>query len=393
MKKKKIAFLVNSLGTGGAERVASVLLNHLAKQQEYTFELILLEDEHFYTIPDSIKITTLSKLTWSDSPLKRTAYIPIYAYRLSRYIKQNDISFVLSFIYRSDFVNVLASMFSKHTFSLSNHVNASTTYGDNSIASKINNFLIKKLYPKAPLVINVSNGVQDDLYKNYNIPLEKQTVIYNPYNIKDIKEKSLEEIDFDTDRTKTIVVASRLDSVKNVNQILDALSTLNRDFKLIILGKGSQSQALKDQAKKLGISQNVIFTGRQNNPYKYFKNAAIYISASSSEGFPMALVEAMICQCAVISSDCKSGPREILSPETKFSDILKEGIEYAPYGLLFAVDDTKSLAEAINFYLDNPKECQYYSKQGHKRALEFDISIIANKYIKTIKEQLAKSEL
>ncbi len=389
MKKKKIAFLVNSMGGGGAERVVSVLLEYFKDNRDYIFELILLEDEHFYTIPNQIKTTILSNLTWSDSSLKRTAYIPILSYRLYRYIKQNDIDFVLSFIYRSDFVNVLASFLGNHKFALSNRVNASTTYSDTSLSSKINNFLIKKLYPKAPLVINVSHGIKEDLYKNYNIPLQQQTVIYNPYNIEDIKQKSLEKIDFKTQKSQTIVVASRLDKVKNVHQVLDALANVTSPFTLIILGDGSQTKALKDQAQKLGISKNVIFKGRVENPYKYMHNASIYISASSSEGFPNALVEAMICQCAVISSDCKSGPREILSPQSDFSHLLKEGVEYAPYGLLFGVDDTKALTQAINFYLKDFENSKHYAQEGYKRALEFDIDKIAQEYIYTIKKELS----
>jgi N-acetylgalactosamine-N,N'-diacetylbacillosaminyl-diphospho-undecaprenol 4-alpha-N-acetylgalactosaminyltransferase len=388
VKKKKIAFLINSLGLGGAERVVSLLLERMNNHPELEFELILLENEIFYELPKDIKVTILSNLTWQDSALKRTLYIPLLAYRLKRYIKKNDIKFVLSFIYRADFVNVLASFLTNYNFALSNRVNASSTYSDNSLTSKINNFLIKTLYPKAPLVINVSHGLKNDLTKNYNIEDKKQFVIYNPYDIEKIKKLSNEPLELELEREKTIVVASRLDPVKNIPMILRAFSNIEEPLKLIIIGDGADTEKLKALSSELKIDDRVIFTGLQNNPYRYMKNSAIYISASNSEGFPNALVEAMICQCAVISTDCKSGPREILAPSSDFSYELKEGIEVAEYGILTAINDQNALENAIKFYIQSSEKRLKYSKLGYKRAKDFDIDIITEKYINRIKKGL-----
>jgi len=352
------------------------------------FELILLENQFFYDTPKGVKTTVLSKLTWQDSALKRTLFIPILAYKLSRYIKKNDISFVLSFIYRSDFVNVLASYLSEYKYALSNRVNAGSTYSDNSLTSKINNFLIKKLYSKAPLIINVSHGVKKDLAKNYNIDLKRQKVIYNPYDIKKIEQLSKEPLDLKLIREKTIVAVSRLDQVKNIPLLLRSFAKIKEPLTLVIIGEGSQSDKLKDLACKLKIDERVVFTGLQNNPYKYMANASVYISSSNSEGFPNALVEAMICKCAVISTDCKSGPREILAPSSNFDYELKKGMEFAEYGLLTAVNDQEAMQEAINFYLNNEKKRIFYSNHGYKRALDFDLDIIADTYTDIIKREL-----
>jgi len=388
MKKKKIAFLINSLGLGGAERVVSILLKKMKNDPNLEFELILLENEIFYDLPENINVTILSNLTWEDSSLKRTLYIPILAYRLKNHIKNNNIDFVLSFIYRADFVNVISSFLTDHKFALSNRVNASSTYADSSLASKINNFLIITLYPKAPLVINVSHGLKNDLTINYNVDEKRQKVIYNPYDIKKIEQLSNEDMDIKLDRDKTIVVASRLDPIKNIPMILQAFAKFKEPLKLVIIGDGADTDKLKALASKLKIEQKVIFTGLQNNPYKYMKNSAIYISASNSEGFPNALVEAMICKCAVISTDCKSGPREILAPSSDFSYELKQGIEEAEYGILTAVNDQDALEEAIKLYLENGEKQTSYSKLGYKRAKDFDIDIITQTYIDTINKEL-----
>ena len=388
MKKKKIAFLINSLGLGGAERVVSLLLENMKNHPKLEFELILLENVIFYNLPKDIKVTILSQLTWKDSTIKRTLYIPLLSYKLKQHIKKNEIDFVLSFIYRSDFVNVIASFLTKHSFALSNRVNASSTYSDSSLASKINNFLIKTLYPKAPLVINVSHGLKNDLTKNYNVEDEKQKVIYNPYDIEKIEKLSLEPLEIKLNRAKTIVIASRLDPIKNIPMVLKAFAKFQEPIKLVIIGNGNDTAELKALAKKLGIDKKVIFTGLQNNPYKYMKNSAIYISASNSEGFPNALVEAMICGCAVISTDCKSGPREILAPSSDFTYELKKGVEYAKYGLLIAINDQDALEDAIKFYLDNSDEKISYSELGYKRAKDFDLSIVTQTYIDTIMQEL-----
>ncbi len=388
MKKRKIVFLINSLGLGGAERVVSLLLGNIKNHHNLEFELILLEDEIFYNLPKDIKVTTLSKLTWKDSALKRTLYIPILAYRLKRYIKQNSIDFVLSFIYRSDFVNIIASFLTNHKVALSNRVNASSTYSDNSPTSKINNFLIKVLYPKAPLIINVSHGLKNDLTKNYSVKDEKQKVIYNPYDIQKIEKLSNEPLDINLARDKTIVVASRLDPIKNIPMIIRVFAKFQEPLKLVIVGDGSDTSELKALVSKLGIEKKVIFAGLQNNPYKYMKNSAIYISASNSEGFPNALVEAMICRCAVISTDCKSGPREILAPSSDFMYELKRGVEHTKYGILTAVNDEEALYEAIKFLINNQDAQKSLSTSGYKRSLDFELSIITQAYIDAIKKEL-----
>jgi len=388
MKKKKIAFLINSLGLGGAERVVSLLLEKMKNDPKSEFELILLENEIFYDLPKDVNVTILSNLTWEDSSLKRTLYIPILAYRLKKHIKKNGIDFVLSFIYRADFVNVIASFLTNYKFALSNRVNASSTYADDSLASKINNFLIRTLYPKAPLVINVSHGLKNDLAANYHVEDNKQKVIYNPYDIKKIEKLSNEPLDTELDRDKSIVVASRLDPIKNIPMILRAFAKFKEPLNLLIIGDGEDTDELKALASKLKIDNRVIFTGLQDNPYKYMRNSAIYISASNSEGFPNALVEAMICKCAVISTDCKSGPREILAPSSDFSYELKQGIEEAEYGVLTAVNDQDALEKAIKLYLENSEKRASYSELGYKRAKDFDIDIITQTYIDTISKEL-----
>ena len=111
-----------------------------------------------------------------------------------------------------------------------------------------------------------------------------------------------------------------------------------KDMKLIILGRGELEDYLKQLVEELNLEKDVYFLGFQKNPFKFISKSKIYLFPSLYEGFPNALVEAMACEIPVISSDCRSGPREILAPETNI-DVETKIIEYAKYGILIPVCD------------------------------------------------------
>jgi N-acetylgalactosamine-N,N'-diacetylbacillosaminyl-diphospho-undecaprenol 4-alpha-N-acetylgalactosaminyltransferase len=382
MSKKHLLFVVNSLSQGGAERVVSILLEHFYKDENFDVELVLLEDEIAYSIPKDLKVTILSSLNNSDSSLKKTLYIPLLAYKLSRYVKRVNPDLLVSFIFRADYVNVLASLFHQKPVVVSARVNASSTYNNQRLNAVINKFLIKSFYPKAKMVINVSEGTKEDLQRHFQVPKEQQVVIYNPYDIEKIQKLSKEPLVLkDVDRERTIIAVSRFRPIKNMQMIVDAFSALAlEDTKLILVGDGSDEASLREQVKRLKIEHRVLFVGGQDNPYNYLANASIYVSASRSEGFPNALVEAMICGCAVISSDCPSGPREILAPKSPATEYLKEGLEYAPYGVLVAVDDTQALTKAFRKLLSEKDLREKYAASSKRRIEDFHLEKIYSAY-------------
>lgn len=373
--------VINSLSQGGAERVVSILLERFYHDSRFEVELVLLEDEIAYEVASGVKVTVLSALNNQDSGIKKTLSIPFLAYKLHAYVKQEKPDLLVSFLYRADFVNLLASRFHQVPVIVSERVNASSTYANPSLQARVNKFLIKHLYPKASLIINVSEGTKKDLVDNFAIAENRQIVIYNPYDISKIEALSQESITDSFASSKVIVALSRFRPVKNITMMLQAFAKLEEDATLVLVGSGSEEVALKEERQRLGLEKRVVFVGEKENPYPYLKSASIYLSTSRSEGFPNALAESMICGCAAVSTDCLSGPREILAPDSDFAARLSTGVEYAPYGVLVAVDDVDALKEALTTLLNDDARLNTYQRKAQERVEYFSLESIYQEYV------------
>lgn len=116
----------------------------------------------------------------------------------------------------------------------------------------------------------------------------------------------------------------------------------------------------------------MILLGRQSNPYKYISQADCFVFSSNYEGFPNVLLEALACGLPIISTDCMSGPREILAPNSEPSFQIKDNIEDAEYGVLTPVDDSEKLAAAMEMMMEDESLRDSYRSKARHRAKEFD---------------------
>jgi glycosyltransferase involved in cell wall biosynthesis len=139
-----------------------------------------------------------------------------------------------------------------------------------------------------------------------------------------------------------ILGVGRLEAQKDFATMLRAFALVNEQLpaRLMILGEGSQRKILETLAEALGVSDRVVMPGYVSNPYAYMRHSALFVLSSAWEGFPSVLVEAMACGCRVVSSDCPSGPREIL--------------ENGRWGTLTPVGDTGAMAAAMLNELQSP---------------------------------------
>jgi glycosyltransferase involved in cell wall biosynthesis len=387
-----VAFLINSLAGGGAEKVAIRLSEHLPVSA-----FILLERDVKYKTDKSIFF--LSNHSTKTSPIIKTLSIPIYAYKLSDFIEKN--SLVVSFLERANFVNIISKLFKKHKAIISVHMDQQKGHVG---LRKLNKLLVRILYPKADLIIAVSHGVKESLI-NLSIEEEKIKVIYNPYPIDEIRELAKEPLGNYEEIFKhpVLITAGRLTKQKGqwyLIRVFKALKEKHKDLKLVILGEGELKDYLVKLSEELGLktyvwdrdalseSFDVYFLGFQKNPFKFMARSKLFVFPSLWEGFPNALVEAMACGVCVASSDCGSGPREILAPNTDFNYQTQKP-EFAEYGVLMPVFEIKYKSanepleereimwvEAIDKLLEDESLRKNYSEKAKQRAEDFSIEKI-----------------
>ena len=378
--KLDIVFLINSLCEGGAARVMVTLAKSFAKEGE-NVTILALTKNNFYKVPKNVNIVYLSKMDDKLSGFRKLLYLPYHAWKLKSYIKENKILNVQSYLFRANFVNLLSSIFgSKHNIQVANR-SVVSRFRTEGISGKINRLLMKLLYPRADLIIHLSKRMKLDFHESFNIHCE-EVVIYNPYDIDSILTQANERVENFTFNSKKryLLAIGRLIPLKRFQDIIIALSMLPNDVELIMLGDGEEEKNLKVLTQNLSLSGRVHFLGQVKNPFKYMQYCKMFISSSSIEGFPNVLVEAMLCKTAVISSDCVSGPREILAPSTNSTNSVLSNIEMAEFGILYEVGDVGGLGMAIHIFLENKELKKEYIKKAFEQAQLYSVENISIKY-------------
>lgn len=372
---KKLVILINSFESGGAERVVSNLLNTWVKR--YDCYLILIHDYKFYELDKRVKIISLDEPK-DLSGVVKLLRLPILAYKLSKLIKEYKFDKVISFLTRANYINVLSNIFIKHKIIINERAMPSLQY-QYGLNGKINRFLIKYLYPKSDLCLSNSYGNMMDLKNKFKVI--NLDYIHNPFNIEMIEKMSKEEIEIKKKRF-TFVTVGRLDKGKNHKLIIDAIRDIDAD--LWIIGDGNLKEELQKYIKELSLNDKVYLLGKKENPFAYILKADCFVFASNHEGFPNVLLESMICGCSVISTDCLSGPREILAPKSDINFQLENNIELAEYGILSPIKNVEKMKEAMNLIINDENLRKDYEEKAKQRANDFRIEEIIKQYEKII---------
>jgi glycosyltransferase involved in cell wall biosynthesis len=162
----------------------------------------------------------------------------------------------------------------------------------------------------------------------------------------------MQHVWFNNKEIPVIIAVGKLKPQKDFETLIKAFAKVRTKFKarLIILGEGPMLSDLNLLVEKLNITDDVIFEGFVQNPFKYMRNADLFVLSSKYEGLPGVLVQALACGCPVVSTDCPSGPREIL--------------ENGRYGPLVPVADENALATAIIAQLQTRHDRDYLQTRG-----------------------------
>jgi len=382
--KKNLSILIYSLAGGGAERVVSILSHEL--KEKYNITLVLMRNKVDYDIPKEIKIHFLENSNPNENGIKKLLKLPLLGLKYKKFCQDNSINISLAFMNRPSYVAIFSKMFGNRAKNIiSERTTPSMMYGHDTLLSKMSKVLIKKLYPKADFIIANAEGNRLDLIDNFSIDEDKIITISNLFDLEKIEKLSNEPVDKIVFNKFTFITVGRLDKGKNHKLMIDAFSKLeNSSTQLIILGEGIEREALEEQIRTLYLTNRVFLLGFDSNPYKYFSKSNVFLFTSLYEGFPNVLVEALSCGLPVISTDCKSGPREILAPHTDISFQLKEGVEITDYGFLVPINSDIALIKAMNELCQNKKNYDNVAKQ---RATFFEKSKIVNDFIDILEGQ------
>ena len=387
--KKNLAILILSLEGDGAERVVSILLREL--KDDYNITLVLMKNIIDYEIPKEIEVVLLDDEE-DDSKALKFAKLPFLAYSYKELCKKYEIDISLSFMNRPNYINVLAKTYGNESVCIiSERIAPSKEYESSSLKDSVSRYMIRNLYPKADMIIPNSKGIEEDLIENFSIPTSLIQTIYNPVDLERIDSLKNEECSFPFDYF-TYINIGRLHPQKNHKALIEAFYYLNDlDSRLIIIGEGELREELEEFIDNLDLRDRVFLIGRESNPFKYLKRADVFVLSSNYEGFPNVLLEALACETPIISTDCKSGPREILTGKNTTSFHLQRGVEEAKYGILTPVSDVAALSEAMRKMKEDKNLRERYKRFGRMRVKDFDKNKIVEKYKKAIELAFAKN--
>ncbi len=373
----KIAVFIYSLFGGGAERVVSQLVPYL-ESKGFDVYLVLMNDSTSFFINTKNKPFFLENSKASENSIIKLLKIPVLAYKYHIFLKKNKINKSISFLTRPGFISVLTKCLDRsRTIIISERSNPSKQYGYNNLQSWINTFLIKKLYPNADLIITNSKGNAEDLISNFNVPRNKITTIYNPINIETIHNVEPRRDFFDT-RFFNLISIGRLDEGKNHQLLIRSVEKLKcKKVRLYIFGNGELRFELQKLIENLGLKNIVFLMGFDSNPYQYLKTADLFVFASNHEGFPNVLLEAMTCNLPIVTTNCPSGPNEILEAEIGYD--FEEKL-LTKYGVLVPTNNEKEMISGIVFMMENKEYYENCKALLHYRFQDFDKGIILEKF-------------
>jgi len=361
--KKNIMVLIYHLRNGGAERVASNLCDELAKK--YNVILVTCEEPTNHDYPCSVPRIFVDEM--------RAKYFKLFdtVNQIKSIKKKYHITHTISFTAQMNYLNVMSRVRDTTIISIRNYI----SLAENDNTPK--NIYMNKISIKyADKITVVSKVLGNDLIDNYGA---KENRIYPIYNFvdKDKMDKFLKEKDNIKLSRNTVITVGRLNNQKgHINLIRSFKYVVDKigDARLIILGQGPLEDKIKNEIKKLRLEKNVELLGYEKNPYLYMKNSSLFVLSSFYEGMPNVILEAMYCGLPIISTDCKSGPREIIAPNSDLNcEIDKVSLDV--YGILVPVLKDKScekiMGDAIIKMLKDSKLRDNYSRKSKKRIKNF----------------------
>jgi glycosyltransferase involved in cell wall biosynthesis len=330
-RQSRLSIFLPSLAGGGAEK-SMLRLAHGLAMRGCSVDLVLARAEGPYltSVPDSVRVVDLkaSRVLWS---------LPA----LMRYLRREQPDALISCL---DYANIVALWArrlarSPRTLVLNDQNTISITAQHSpQWRQRVVPRLARRFYRWADFIVGNSQGVAEDLSRVTGLPQDRIQVIHNPVVTPELVKKAADLPNhpwLEAGQPPVLLGVGRFAEQKDFPTLIRAFYRArgHGPMRLMILGDGPARPALNALISELNLEADVSLPGFVENPYAYMSKAALFILSSRWEGLPTVLIEALFCGVSVISTDCPSGPREILAD--------------GQHGVLVPVGDVPALAEAI----------------------------------------------
>lgn len=411
--KKNLLLLIPNLGLGGAQRVFHDHSVEFAKRYAVTEAVFNLDGGNMY--PSGNEMVSLD-VAGGGSPADKIRNFGRRISRLRALKQQRRSDICISHLEGADYINLLSKGPEKVVLCIHG-----SKLHDGNIRGVVGwlrkKVLMPSLYNRADRIVTVSRDINPELIEGFGVKPEKLVTINNFFEVAQIEAKAQEPLtpaeQAVYDAAPVLVTSGRLTIQKNQTPLLDAFAALikRRPAKLVFVGDGELRDDLTTRARQLGLRVfeawqgtpitpefDVYFVGLQQNPFKYIRPAAAFVFPSAWEGFPMALGEAMICGVPVVTTDCPTGPREILAPSTGAPAQPIRQAERAEYGILMPMlnqpatlsADQQVWTDTLDELLGNPAEQQRLGRLASQRMQDFTREKIVQQWFSVIDETLAR---
>ena len=417
-RQKKILYITGGIGGESREMEYHIrIIQNIFPDAE--IHAVVLYQNLKANIPENVKLLNAGRKR-TLNPFGKLINLFSWIKLTSSLKRKNKYYLKISNADPSNLVNLISELITggslkKTVFRVAGLLSNISLYQDSKIYGllykQFYKILYSLLYNRAYVITFISETARKDAIK-FGIKENKAKTIYNPLDIKIITNLSTQSTDDYLEKLYPfIITVGRLTKPKGqwyLLRIFKALKEKHKDLKLVILGEGELKEYLLELSEKLGLKTfvwdrdnisedfDVYFLGFHKNPFKFMARAKLFVFPSLWEGFPYALVEAMACGVPVVSSDCRSGPREILAPNTDV-EYQTNKPEFAEYGVLMPTfevkfksarepleEKEKMWVEILNRMLMDQSLREEYSKKSKKRAEDFRMEAVIQKWMEVL---------
>ncbi|MFV1974716.1 MAG: glycosyltransferase family 4 protein [Candidatus Scalindua sp.] len=366
----KIVLVDSMIGAGGAERVLTTMANELVK--EYDISVVTFNsgpEEVFYEINSRVKIRYLDLLKQSNGLVEAIRENLRRIRVLRREIREIDPDVVVSFLPENNILVTLSCRGFKKPIVLTEHTDPFGTKLGTAW-----DVLRRLVYRKADVIVVLTRSAKEYFESRFRVPVvEIPNPVYLPAENED---EGILEIP-----GPYIITIGRLVKNKRTEDIIGAFSQIKNEYKelrLVIVGDGPLKEDLQELARKIGVAERVVFTGLVRSPERLLKNAEMFVSASITEVFPMAICEAMACGVPVVAREYNESVRDIINDKET--------------GVLVDIDSQDDLVTAMKNLMSDQEKRKVMGEKAKIAMRKYSPDVVMSRWVELFQQLTTRTD-